>query len=58
MIPGGKSGVTGNAGRKVWWDDRMTRDEACEFFGLDPHKKTILLIGGSLGALTLNTAGV
>ena len=50
--------LTGNPVRQDLCDDRLTRDEACDFFGLDPHKKTILLIGGSLGALTLNTAVV
>jgi UDP-N-acetylglucosamine--N-acetylmuramyl-(pentapeptide) pyrophosphoryl-undecaprenol N-acetylglucosamine transferase len=30
------------------------REDAISFFGLDPTKKTILMIGGSLGARTLN----
>jgi UDP-N-acetylglucosamine--N-acetylmuramyl-(pentapeptide) pyrophosphoryl-undecaprenol N-acetylglucosamine transferase len=33
-----------------------TREEALRFFGLDPNKKTLLVIGGSLGARTLNLA--
>nr|WKN38009.1 undecaprenyldiphospho-muramoylpentapeptide beta-N-acetylglucosaminyltransferase [Tunicatimonas sp. TK19036] len=32
------------------------RVEAMEFFGLDPRKKTLLVIGGSLGARTLNNS--
>jgi len=32
------------------------RAEALEYFGLDADKKTILVIGGSLGALTLNNS--
>ena len=32
------------------------RAEAQQFFGLDPSKKTLLVIGGSLGARTLNLA--
>ena len=32
----------------------MTRSEACRVFGLDERKKTILLVGGSLGARTIN----
>ena len=32
----------------------MTREEALNAFGLDPKKKTILLVGGSLGARTIN----
>ncbi len=30
--------------------------EALEYFELDPNKKTILVVGGSLGALTLNNS--
>ena len=33
-----------------------TRAEALKFFGLDPSKKTLLVVGGSLGARTLNQA--
>ena len=32
------------------------RGEALAFFGLDPTKKTLLVVGGSLGARTLNLA--
>ena len=58
FFPAGKIVLTGNPVRQDLCNDRITRDEAFEFFGLDPHKKTILLIGGSLGALTLNTSVV
>ena len=30
--------------------------EACRFYGLDPHKKHIFVVGGSLGSGTLNNA--
>ena len=30
--------------------------EALKFFGLNPHRKTLLVVGGSLGARTLNLA--
>ena len=33
-----------------------SRAEALHFFGLDPNKKTLLVVGGSLGARTLNQA--
>jgi UDP-N-acetylglucosamine--N-acetylmuramyl-(pentapeptide) pyrophosphoryl-undecaprenol N-acetylglucosamine transferase len=33
-----------------------SRAEALAFFGLDPTKKTLLVVGGSLGARTLNLA--
>lgn len=32
------------------------REEALAYYGLDAHKKTIAIIGGSLGARTLNNA--
>ena len=32
------------------------RKEACEFYGLDPQKKHIFIVGGSLGSGTLNNA--
>lgn len=32
----------------------ISREEAIRSFGLDPEKKTILIIGGSLGARTIN----
>ncbi len=35
-------------------DDGSLRSEAAKFFGLDPNKKTVLVVGGSLGARTLN----
>ncbi|WP_040164149.1 UDP-N-acetylglucosamine--N-acetylmuramyl-(pentapeptide) pyrophosphoryl-undecaprenol N-acetylglucosamine transferase [Microbacterium gorillae] len=37
-------------------DRAGTRVEAAEYFGLDPAKPTLLVFGGSLGALRLNTA--
>ena len=58
FFPADKIVLTGNPVRQDLCNDRLTRDEALESFGLDPCKKTILLIGGSLGALTLNTAVV
>lgn len=45
---------TGNPVRQGLLDSTVTREEALRSFGLDPGKKTILLIGGSLGARTIN----
>lgn len=45
---------TGNPVRQNLLDSTITREEATKAFGLDPQKKTILLIGGSLGARTIN----
>ena len=33
---------------------KISREEAIKTFGLEPSKKTILLVGGSLGARTIN----
>lgn len=56
FFPAEKLVLTGNPVRQDLCDEALTRTEAAAFFGLDPNKKIILLIGGSLGALTLNTA--
>ena len=45
---------TGNPVRQSLIETTMTHDEAVRSFGLDPEKKTILLVGGSLGARTVN----
>jgi len=46
--------ITGNPVRKDILDISEKRTEAITHFGLDATKKTILIIGGSLGARTLN----
>lgn len=45
---------TGNPIRKRLLDDSMSKKEALESFGLSPDKKTLLVVGGSLGAFTIN----
>jgi UDP-N-acetylglucosamine--N-acetylmuramyl-(pentapeptide) pyrophosphoryl-undecaprenol N-acetylglucosamine transferase len=47
---------TGNPVRRESVDIRDKREQAFEYFKLSPDKKTILVIGGSLGARTLNTS--
>ena len=54
FFPKEKIILTGNPVRQNLLDARITRDEAVKTFGLDPKKKTVLLVGGSLGARTLN----
>ena len=53
-FPKDKIVLTGNPLRNniVPMDDR--REEGVKFFDLDPEKKTILLVGGSQGALGIN----
>ena len=46
--------MTGNPVRQNVLETNMTTEEARKLFGLDPNKKTILLVGGSLGARTIN----
>ncbi len=46
--------LTGNPVRSNIQNIKEKREEACQYFGLDPKRKTLLVIGGSLGAATLN----
>ena len=45
---------TGNPVRQALLDTKISHEDAIKTFGLDPAKKTILLVGGSLGARTIN----
>lgn len=45
---------TGNPVRQDLVNLEEKRGEAFSFFGLDPNKKTVLVLGGSLGARTIN----
>jgi UDP-N-acetylglucosamine--N-acetylmuramyl-(pentapeptide) pyrophosphoryl-undecaprenol N-acetylglucosamine transferase len=45
---------TGNPVRKDLTERARDRKAARESFGLDPERPTLLIVGGSLGALTLN----
>lgn len=54
FFPASKIIKTGNPVRQALLETKMTREEAVRSFGLDPSKKTILLVGGSLGARTVN----
>lgn len=46
--------LTGNPVRQNLLDEKINKSEATRMFGLDPQKKTILIVGGSLGARTIN----
>ena len=54
FFPAAKIIKTGNPVRQSLLETAISRDEAIRQFGLDPSKKTILIVGGSLGARTLN----
>lgn len=56
FFPAEKIQVTGNPVRKDILDLSGKRDKAIAHFGLAADRKTILVLGGSLGARTLNEA--
>ena len=56
FFPAEKIVVTGNPVRKDLEEAIHSHDEALKHFGLDPACKTLLVLGGSLGARTINEA--
>lgn len=54
FFPAEKIIFTGNPVRQNLLSTKLTREEARRSFGLDEGKKTVLMVGGSLGARTLN----
>ena len=52
-LKGKKTRVTGNPIRSII--ERDCREEAVRFFGFEPQKKTLLVLGGSQGAESINT---
>ncbi|MDR2389678.1 MAG: undecaprenyldiphospho-muramoylpentapeptide beta-N-acetylglucosaminyltransferase [Tannerellaceae bacterium] len=54
FFPADRIVLTGNPVRKDIEETTTGKSEALAFFGLSPEKKTILVIGGSLGARTVN----
>ena len=56
FFPAGKILTTGNPVRESISKSTVTRENAIGIFNLDPAKKTIVAIGGSLGAKNINEA--
>ncbi len=54
FFPKEKLKLTGNPVRQDLLNIDLKREEALTFFNLNPNKKTLLVIGGSLGAKTIN----
>lgn len=54
FFPADKIVLTGNPVRKDLIENNITPEEARTSFGLDPSKPTLLVVGGSLGARTIN----
>lgn len=48
--------VTGNPVREAISQSSVTKSEGINFFSLDGSKKTVLIVGGSLGAKSINEA--
>jgi len=55
-FPASKITITGNPVRKDIIEKEGKRQDAMEFFGLKEERKTILVIGGSQGARSVNRA--
>jgi len=56
FFPGDKIIISGNPVRATITNSSVNREEATRFFGLDPARKTVLSVGGSLGAKGINEA--
>lgn len=56
FFPSSRTVLTGNPVRSGIAQLRLTREEGIRFFSLDPSKKTVLIVGGSLGAKSINEA--
>ena len=56
FFPADKILMTGNPVRQNVLETPLSKEDARKRFGLNPTKKTILLVGGSLGARTINRA--
>ena len=54
VFPADKIIKTGNPVRQNVLNSPLSKEEARKQFGLEPDKKTILIVGGSLGARTMN----
>lgn len=54
FFPADRIIYTGNPVRQNLLDGVNKKEEGYKHFGLDPMKKTILVVGGSLGARTIN----
>lgn len=56
FFPADKIIITGNPCRQELILANPTREEAIRFFDLDADKKTLLILGGSLGSKTINNS--
>lgn len=54
FFPAEKIIMTGNPVRQNLLENNISREEAANYFNLNPNKKIVLILGGSLGARTVN----
>ena len=54
FFPAEKIIMTGNPVRQNLLENNISREEAANHFNLNPNKKIVLILGGSLGARTIN----
>ena len=54
FFPADKIILTGNPVRQNLLDNKISKEDARKSFGFDSIKKTVLIVGGSLGARTVN----
>ena len=54
FFPADRIVLTGNPVRQNLLDNKMSKADAIKEFGLQSDKKTVLIVGGSLGARTVN----
>jgi UDP-N-acetylglucosamine--N-acetylmuramyl-(pentapeptide) pyrophosphoryl-undecaprenol N-acetylglucosamine transferase len=54
FFPADKIILTGNPVRQNLLDNKISKEDAIKSFGLEVSRKTVLIIGGSLGARTVN----
>ena len=56
FFPAEKISITGNPVRESIAKSLISRSEGIRFFSLDEHRKTVFVVGGSLGARSINEA--
>ncbi len=56
FFPEAKTILTGNPVRQSISQSQVSKNESLKFLGLEENKKTVLVVGGSLGAKSINEA--
>jgi UDP-N-acetylglucosamine--N-acetylmuramyl-(pentapeptide) pyrophosphoryl-undecaprenol N-acetylglucosamine transferase len=56
FFPSDRIMITGNPVRKSIAEASVSKMDALKFFGLSAERKTVLVVGGSLGAMSINDA--